>query len=491
MRRASSTCLPRMRSTTRLALNGETLTNFATALASNSSTPLLQRRASLGVVPVGPERPRGSELPELVPHHGLGDEHRHVLAAVVHGDGVADHLGDDRRPPRPGADDPLPAALVHLLDLAEEMVVHERSLLHRSGHQLSPSLASAADDVPVRRLALLPRPAFFLAPRRGGVPAAGRFALASAQRVVHRVHGHPAGGRADPQPPVPAGLPQGDELVLRVAHLAHGGPATEIDPPDLPGRQSELGEAALLGHQLDAGAGRAGHLGPPARAQLHGVHHGTHRDVGQGEGVAGADVRSRTRGYQLTDPQPLGRQDVPLLSVRVVEEGDSGGPVGVVFDRRHLRGDAVLLPAEIDHPVLALVPTPLVARGDPAVDVPPGLLGLGTDQRLLRLLPSELGEVGDAGSAAARGRRLVFPDRHIAYFCSKISMESPGARVTTARFSLARVPSVQRNRLVLPRRLSVLTRSTRTFQIDWTASLISVLLACRLTMNVYRFCSRP
>ena len=45
------------------------------------------------------ERPRRRELPELVPHHQLGDEHRDVLAAVVHRDGVTKHRRDDHGSP--------------------------------------------------------------------------------------------------------------------------------------------------------------------------------------------------------------------------------------------------------------------------------------------------------------------------------------------------------------------------------------------------------
>ena len=45
---------------------------------------------------VAAEQPRGSELAQLVADHRLGDEHRHVLAAVVHGDRVAHHLREDR-----------------------------------------------------------------------------------------------------------------------------------------------------------------------------------------------------------------------------------------------------------------------------------------------------------------------------------------------------------------------------------------------------------
>ena len=47
---------------------------------------------------------RRRELAELVADHRLRHEHGHVLAAVVDGDRVADHLGEDRRGPRPGLD---------------------------------------------------------------------------------------------------------------------------------------------------------------------------------------------------------------------------------------------------------------------------------------------------------------------------------------------------------------------------------------------------
>ena len=64
-------------------------------------------------------------------------------------------------------------------------------------------------------------------------------------------------------------------------------------------------------------------------------------------------------------------------------------------------------------------------------------------------------------------------------------MVSPAARVTTARFWSGRFPYMpSRDRLRLPLRLIVLTDRTRTFQICWTASLISVLFAPFATRNV-------
>ena len=57
------------------------------------------------MVAVAAEAAGRRELAELVPDHGLGDEHGHVLAPVVDRQGVADELGEDRRAPRPGLDD--------------------------------------------------------------------------------------------------------------------------------------------------------------------------------------------------------------------------------------------------------------------------------------------------------------------------------------------------------------------------------------------------
>jgi hypothetical protein len=64
-----------------------------------------------------------------VADHRLGDVHGHVLAPVVHGHGVADHVGDDGRAARPGLDDLLLALGVERVDLAEQVLVDEGALL--------------------------------------------------------------------------------------------------------------------------------------------------------------------------------------------------------------------------------------------------------------------------------------------------------------------------------------------------------------------------
>src|SRR5215213_1037697 len=101
------------------------------SVSSLSQAPGLPGTAALfGLLASVPaERPGHRELAELVADHVLGDVHRNELVAVVHGDRVTDHLRDDRRAARPGADDPLVAPFVHRIDLPREVIVDEVALL--------------------------------------------------------------------------------------------------------------------------------------------------------------------------------------------------------------------------------------------------------------------------------------------------------------------------------------------------------------------------
>src|SRR5215467_9737465 len=81
---------------------------------------------------VAAEVARRRELPQPVADHVLADEDGHVLAAVVDGDGVPDHVGVDDGRASPGPDDLLVACLVHLLDLVPQARADERALLGRT-----------------------------------------------------------------------------------------------------------------------------------------------------------------------------------------------------------------------------------------------------------------------------------------------------------------------------------------------------------------------
>src|SRR5690606_25698078 len=246
------------------------------------------------------------------------------------------------------------------------------------------------------------------------VAAAGGLALTTAVRVVHRVHDHTADGRALALPPHAAGLAPVDVGLLGVADLSDRGAAGDLHHPHLAGGHAQRGVVALLGQQLDLGAGGAAQLGTAARLQLDRVHERTRGDVAQREAVAGLDVRRRAVLDAVALLQAGGRQDVALLAVHVVQQRDAGGPVRVVLDVSDLGRDAVLVvPAEVDDAVGTLVAAALVAGGDAAVPVPPALGVERTHQGLLRLGARDLREVAHAGAATTRCRRLVLTNAHL------------------------------------------------------------------------------
>src|ERR1700712_1383035 len=90
-----------------------------------------------------------------------------------------------------------------------------------------------------------------LAARVDRVTATGGLALTTTVRVIDRVHGHTADGRALALPPHSAGLTPVDVALLGVADLADGRAAAHVDIADLTGRQAQLGVRPVLGDQLD------------------------------------------------------------------------------------------------------------------------------------------------------------------------------------------------------------------------------------------------
>src|SRR5262249_30579026 len=132
-----------------------------------------------------------------------------------------------------------------------------------------------------------------------------------------------------------------------------------------------------------------------------------------------ADAGARFVPLAADDPvarlQPVGRQDVGLLAVLVLQQGDAGGAVGVVLDGQDVGPDVVLAALEVDDAVHALVAAAAEAHGDDALVVAAALLLLRPQQGLLRpvlLAVRQVGEVADRALAPARRRRFVFANAH-------------------------------------------------------------------------------
>ena len=301
-----------------------------------------------------------------------------------------------------------------------------------------------------------------LAPRRDRVTATGGLALATAERVVDGVHRDAARLGALPLPAVAAGLADLDQLVLGVAHDPERRPTVDRDAPHLGGGEAQRGKPAVLRDELDAHARAPGHLAAAAGAQLHVVDDRAGRDVAHRERIADADVRAVARLDHVADREAVRGEDVALLAVQVVQEGDAARAVGVVLDVGDLGRDAVLVPTEVHDAVLLLVPAAAVPRRLAPVDVAAAGLRLRCEQAALGPGAGELGEVRDRLEATARAGGLAGAECH-QFLTTRTGRSCCRRRASRSRASVSsRRPTrlVLRLRTVLPLRRSVLTLAT-------------------------------
>src|SRR3954469_18977690 len=157
--RLSRRALTRLRSIVLIVSTLSTLSVPAPASAA-AALPVV-----LDVPAVGAGR---CELAQLVADHRVGHENRDVLAAVVHGDRVADHGRHDHRTARPRLDDAVRALVVLPVHLLHEVVVDEGTLLQAAWHVYSvPSQRRLPD---LRRRTMRASLALRLRVRPSGLP---------------------------------------------------------------------------------------------------------------------------------------------------------------------------------------------------------------------------------------------------------------------------------------------------------------------------------
>jgi hypothetical protein len=63
-------------------------------------------------------------------------------------------------------------------------------------------------------------------------------------------------------------------------------------------------------------------------------------------------------------------QNIALFSITIVEEGNSGIPVRIIFNFCHPRGDIELIALEVNHPVETFVTTTPVTAGNDTSIIP-------------------------------------------------------------------------------------------------------------------------
>ena len=264
-------------------------------------------------------------------------------------------------------------------------------------------LLPAADDVLIGRLVLLACSVTQggFTPRRHGMASRRGLALPSSMGMIDGIHDRAARGGPPALPPASTRLTFGEQFVLHVAYLPNGGPALEVHQPHLAGGKAHMGVISLLGHQLGRSSGAANHLSARPRFQLYVMYEGPNRDSLQRQGVSWFDIRIGTGHYLVSRLEPEGGQDIAFLTILVMQQGDTGAAVGIIFYGRYLGGDVILVPLEVDDTIPAFYPSALMAGGDLSF-APSRLVVHGGQKGFLGLLLGNLREIGYGGEPPPR-----------------------------------------------------------------------------------------
>ena len=200
--------------------------------------------------------------------------------------------------------------------------------------------------------------------------------------------------------------------MLQVAHLAQRRHAAHVDAPQLARRHAHRRVVALLGQQLRCRSSGPHQLPTAAQGELDVVHGRAEGNPVQRQRVAHPHRGVGPAHDLVADLETERGQDVALLPVAVVDEGDSRGSVGVVLDGGHLAGHAELVAPEVDPPIRAAAVAAAMAGRDLALVVAAGVVLQRLEQASLGLRGGDLLEAGRRHEAAARAGRLVLPDWH-------------------------------------------------------------------------------
>src|SRR5690606_16379808 len=232
-------------------------------------------------------------------------------------------------------------------------------------------------------------------------------------RVVDRVHGNATDRRTDTTPAHGTGFADLTQAVFFVSDFAYGCTAVDVNAADFARAQAHLGISTFAGHQDSRCAGGAGHLRTLARKHFDAVDGGTDRYIADGQRVARADGGIQARQQGSAHFQAAGSDDVATLAVRVAQQCDVRGTVGVVFKTLDLGRNTVLVATEVDDTVVLLVAAAAMANGDVTVVVAARTTLFLFEQSCERLALVQI-RADDLDHATATGRsRLDFYECHL------------------------------------------------------------------------------
>src|SRR5580704_1012018 len=173
-------------------------------------------------------------------------------------------------------------------------------------------------------------------------------AFAAPHRVGHRVHGDAANVGPTPHPPFAARFADRHLNMVRVSDHANRRPTRAWQAPNFAGRKRDLRPLPFAGVHDGVHAGRAAQLPAPTRLHFDAVNLGPGRNLLEWHAVADIRLDFKTAFDFVANLETFRREDVSLLTVDIVQQGDPSRTVGIVFNEGDAGGNPVLFAVEID-----------------------------------------------------------------------------------------------------------------------------------------------
>jgi hypothetical protein len=120
--------------------------------------------------------------------------------------------------------------------------------------------------------------------------------------------------------------------MFQVTHLANGRVTILENQADFTRGKFNMGIFPLFGDQLTIRPCTSDDLSSLSQFQLDVVNQCTRRNISEGKGIPGFDIRCGTRNYPVPCLQLGRREDIPFLSVDIVEQGNPSGSIGIVLN---------------------------------------------------------------------------------------------------------------------------------------------------------------
>src|SRR5579871_6450366 len=234
-------------------------------------------------------------------------------------------------------------------------------------------------------------------------------------RVVDRVHGDTAVVRTATHPALAAGLADRSVHVIGVRHCTDGGAATAVHQALLARVQAQDDVILVAADELGIGARGPRELAALPDLGLDVVDDGADRHVAERHDIARLHVDIVAGDDGVAHRQTLRREDIGLLAVLILDQGDEAGAVRIIFQPLDGCGHIDLLALEVNDAERLLVAAAAETHGDAAGIVAAARRLLAFGQRLDRLALVERRTIDHHQLALARRRGIVCLECHREY----------------------------------------------------------------------------